>query len=579
MKKIAIKIIFFLVIFGFGFSVWYSPVVFKGSGPYKIKEQIVLARNLAETGQYSMESEQNVFLPTSLVDENGTLSGIGNKLTAQFYGALFKLTSPLSPDGVVVVSIFLNCLTLVVLAFLVYKLFGYKIAGLFSAIYVLLPYNWTQIYSIGSYEVGLFFISLFFLFFILGRNSRQKNLFFWLAGIFLALAAMAREAFFLLIPILFFYLLAPSEVEGFFPRTKKDFIQKFKKISPVFIPIVLIFVIFYLPSFFSNDGGNVYSLMFFEKNKEASVLTDFTMIGHLYPDPYTYQHERDEFLENYNQKIERVGFVNSLYMKKVLANNGERQTKLWERLVLGDILLLGHLGHFFSLEESGGPFILFFALVGLFFYLKKKDKDLYKFFIFWILGTLFLLAYVVQASRIHMMDFSWAIPLLVALGVFYTASLDFARDKSLGVGKIWIFVFLAFIMVYSIFLADHVVFGKLYDKKPTTVKIENLAEKIKGSIGDEEVVAVGVSTQDALLLNYLSNKSIVIFNGATIEKLLEENKLDSVLKDYRVKYVFGYDKNLTAQIIVASEVENIKIKEVKEKPVSYFKSFLLAIFR
>ncbi len=559
MKKYILKTLFFVLIFSFGFLVWYSPIIFKGSAPYKIKEQIPLARSISETGLYSFENNQNVFLASSLVEKEGELSSVGNKFTAQLYAKVFNVFGVLNPNELVLFSIFLNSLALVIFAFIVYRLFSFKISALFSAVYALLPYNWLQVYSIGSYEFAVFFLSLFFLFFILALKSKYLGtyqstylkIFLILAGLFLVLSAMAREVFLLLIPILFGYFL--------YHKKKKELVY-------LFIPIVLILGIFYIPNFL---GGNSYIDLFGEKRSEES-FSDFSVYGHLYPDPYTYHFERESFLSGYNQKIKAAGFVESLKMKKVLANTGEKKIKMWERLILGDILFIGHLGYFVSLEEAGGPFVLFFAIIGFFFYLKKKDENLFKFFIFWFVGILFLLSYITLVSRTHMMDFSWAIPLLVSLGIFYLIS---KFDK-----KIILSSFLIFTLLYSIVLADHIVFGKVYDGKPEIERIENVSKSIS-EIADSNVIAVDIHTQNAVLLNYLSDKSIVVFKRSSIEKLIIEDKLTEVFEKYGVKYIYGYNKKLTEEIISSVEVEVIEVGEIKKEPVSFLKSFLLNIVR
>jgi len=573
-KSHFLKTLFFITIFAFGFLVWYSPVIFKGSAPYKIKENLPIARSISETGLYSFEDSKNVFLASSLIENKGEKSLAGNKLTTYLYASVFNVFGVLSPDKLVLFSILLNSLTLLIFAFIVSKLFDFKITLLFSFIYILLPYNWLQIYSIGTYEFATFFLSLFFLFFLPAcipkfaaglpaKNSIHDSVHYRvhekilliLAGLFLVLSAMAREAFLLLIPILFVYLL---------------YYKKKKEIVCLFTPIVLILLIFYLPGFLNKDSSNVYSKLFFSNKEKERSFDDFVVYSHLYPDPYTYHFERENYLENYNQQMEKVGFVESLKMKKVLGNIGERGVRFWERLMLGDILLLGHLGYFVSLEESGGPFVLFFALIGLFLFLKKKNKELFGFFVFWFLGTLVLLSYVALVSRTHMMDFSWAIPFLASLGVFYLID---RLDKN----KVFS-MFLVFTFLYSIVLANHVVFGKVYDEKPKTVKIENVSKSID-YIDDGDVIAIGMHTQDAILLNYLANKSVLVFKGGNIEKLLEENKLSEVFEEFRVKYVFGYSDELTEEIISATEVKNIETEEIKEAQTSFLKSFLMNLIR
>lgn len=540
MKKAGITILFLIIIAGIGFSVWYSPVVFKGYAPYKVSELVPIARNIYKTGVFSLENEQNVFLSSSVVKEKGEIAASGNKLTAYLYARVFKVTGILGPNDLVVASIIFNLLSLLVFSFIILRLFGLKIAGLFSLAYILMPFNWQQIYSLGSYEFGVLLLSLFFLFFILGRDKKNEAAFVLASGIFLALAALSREVFFLLIPILPVYFW---------------FSQKRKLIIYFLIPIIIMLSVFYFPALFKGDGDN-YIKHFFAGPDKKEEFVDFNFYAHLYPDPYVYHFERDEFLANYNEKIEKTGFLESLQMKKVLANLGERSIKLHERFLLGLVLLFSHISKFFSLELMGGPFVLFFSLVGL-IYLKTRDKQLYKFSLYWVLGTIFLLSFVVMVSRSHLIDFNWLIPLLASLGVFYLLEI-FLEKLVLSYKKsAALFLFLCLVVLYSLLTANHVVFGKLYDD-PTQLKMETYAEKIKKSnVLDANVIALGLNSKEILTLNYLTDKSMVVFAPKTIEKLIEQNKLKKAFDDFGVRYILGYDDRVSLNILKHTEVYNI----------------------
>src|SRR3989344_2494706 len=142
MKQTAIKSIFLAVIFLAGFSVWYSQVLFKGYAPYKMTEIMPIAKNLSQTGKFSMEDKQGIFLPSSLIKEKGEIATSGNKLSARLYATLFKVFGILSPSQLVMFSVIINSLSLVIFSFVVLSLFDFGMAGLFSAIYIFIPYNW-----------------------------------------------------------------------------------------------------------------------------------------------------------------------------------------------------------------------------------------------------------------------------------------------------------------------------------------------------------------------------------------------------------------------------------------------------
>ncbi len=379
----------------------------------------------------------------------------------------------------------------------------------------------------------------------------------FIAGVFLALSALAREAFLLLIPVLCAYLW---------------FSKKRKSIISLLIPVFLILAVFYLPSFFSKDGGNAYLNLFFEENKEERQFTDFNIYGHLYPDAYVYHFERKEFLDDYREKLGRAGFLQSLQMKKVLANRGESGIGILDRFFLGTVLLAGHLSRFVSLESVGGPFVLFFAVLGL-LYLKSKNNWLYKFSNWWLIGTLFLLSFAVLVSRDHLRDFNWLVPFLVALGILFLSELF--EKKSI------LFFFLSFVLLYNFVLADHVVFGKIYDSSPA-LKMESYAQEVKNrDIQDKDVIALGLNSKEQLILNYLADKSTVVLAPDTIKKLIEDEKLAEAFEFFNVKYILGYGDDLSSRILSQAEVSNIASDSIKINPpqTSPFQSFFMGLVR
>jgi hypothetical protein len=100
--KILKPIIFLTTVFFLAVAVWFSPILFKGYVPHDIGSPgLILGRNLAETDEYAMESDLNVFLASSLIKEQAHPSAQGNKLTPLIYGQIFKITGPLSEEKLI----------------------------------------------------------------------------------------------------------------------------------------------------------------------------------------------------------------------------------------------------------------------------------------------------------------------------------------------------------------------------------------------------------------------------------------------------------------------------------------------
>ena len=104
----------------------------------------------------------------------------------------------------------------------------------------------------------------------------------------------------------------------------------------------------------------------------------------------------------------------------------------------------------------------------------------------------------------------------------------------------------------------------------------------KFEIKDAEVIAIpGDFPNQDTTLNYLTNKSFVIFRSSTLNKLLEEGKIKQALEAFRVKYILGYSDKLSNELTAKAGVINIAPNSLKIDmgEVSEGKSFFMNIIR
>ena len=150
-----------LGIFILSIFVWYSPTLFKNYNPYGPSDGSLLARNLYESGLYSVDNDLNIVLSSNLIKDEGVFSVKGNKLTPLLYSKMFNVTGLPEVNDLILFSIFINALVLVIFTGLILYLFNFKIALIFSLIYILLPFNWQLPYFISGYEFALYFYLYF----------------------------------------------------------------------------------------------------------------------------------------------------------------------------------------------------------------------------------------------------------------------------------------------------------------------------------------------------------------------------------------------------------------------------------
>ena len=541
--------------------VWYSPFLFKGYSPDAINDQLVLARNMTVSGKYSLYNDHGVLLASDMIAEKGEVSSIGNKFTAVLYSKVINFFGWQDTGGFLLISIILNALALLVFSFTALRLFGAKTALVFIFIYALLPTNWRTVYALGNYEFSLFFLSFFFLFFLLGRDKKYSYVYFIFAGTFLSGAVLAKEAFLMILPILFAHLFLK---------------KKFKMLIYIFAPVVIIMSIFYLPSFLG--GNNIYKSQLLTKVLDKQY--DFSLAGHLYPDYYTFRFGREEFLKQYEQ-IEKGenGIIKSLNIKKAAANVGVKNIGLFERVIVGIHLFIAHVARFFSLEDIGGPFIFLLGFLGT-VYLKKKDLFLQRFLIWWIGGSVLLFSFVAIAGRNHLVDFGWAIALLVALGVGYIFEMIGRNFDLIGRKKMIMGVLATIVLVYGLLVTDHVAWGRAYDG--ATLKTYAYADAIREkNIASQGVVATGIRHDENLTLNFLVDRSLVVFRPETMEKILAQGKGKEVFQEFNIKYILGYPDDLSQRIAKITGADIIATDKISYKftESSPAKSLLMNLIR
>ncbi len=537
--------IFLLVVFILAIGIWYSPILFKGYSPSAPSADSILAHNLYENNFYSVENNINIVLSSSLVKDEGILSAKGNKLTPLLYSKMFDFIGLPQANHLILFSIFINALVLVIFTGLIFHLFNFKTAFVFSLVYILLPFNWQSPYFISSYEFALLFLSLFFFLFFYGLKNKYNYICLPISGIFLILACLSRESLFLIAPFLLLFL--------WFKKQKKPLFY-------IFIPFMIIFAIFWLP----NVAHNSYLQLFTTHVSEQNKGTDFSYYGHIYPDPYTYHFGQEEFLTDLQNKIDNneIVLMEELYKIKRLKNMGIVDISLFDRARIGLTISSRHIFRFVSLEDTGGPFILFLIFLGL-YSLRQKNKYLYQFFIYWIISTIFLMSFIVLVGRNHLIDFNWAITLLISLGLIFLIKL-FSNYFNLKKKKqVFLYIALLFIVIYHLILVNHVAWSRIYDNSHSLM-IQSYGQEIKKlNINDKDIIAVGLDSVSVYSLNYLTNKSVVIFRSETVADLLEDNKLDWAFEQFGVKYILGYSDELTGKIINQTKVVNVASNSLK----------------
>ncbi len=564
-RQFFLAVFFLLAIFFLAVAVWYSPVIFKGYSHQPINRDILLARNYQQSGVLATESDQNVVLASKLVKEQGHSLETSEYWRSLFYAKIFDFIGVPEYNNLILLSVGLYALVLVLFTISILIIFGYWPAIIFALLYIFSPLGWSLAQIIGGYEFCLIFFALFFIFYFWGMKKEKdkkllSNSFFVIAGAFLALSALSREVTLVFAFIFFLFLL--------FKKYKRHLFY-------VFIPFILLIIIFWLPSVL--NGQNRYLSLL--GSSQATEDTNFSSYLHVFPDPYTYHFERAEYLEQF--KNQDLGVSENIETKKALANFGLDKISLTDRLLVSGYVFSQHFSRFFSLEEIGGPLIMLLMVLGL-VYLRRKNQYLYQFSLTWLGLSLVIFSLVLLVSRSHLMDFIWLLILLFTLGLIYLMEIIKEFFK-LSERKFIILQILVLVLVlYHLLLVNHIILGRAYDDESVLRSLAYSQEINKFDIADNEVIAIaGDFSSQAETLNYLTDKSFVIFRGETLKKLLASDKLEQAFATFKVKYILGYSDDLSQKIVKQTKITNLAANSlVIEMPtVSENKSFLMNIIR
>ena len=215
-------------------------------------------------------------------------------------------------------------------------------------------------------------------------------------------------------------------------------------------------------------------------------------------------------------------------------------------------------------------------------YLRKKDKFLSDLSFYWLIISFLVFSFFVLAGRNHLMDFIWLLILFVALGLVYLFDIIKNHFK-LEEKKAELFgIIMIGLLLYHLVLVNHVLLGRQYDKDSVPRSMA-YAQEIKNlEIQDRDTIAIpGDFPSQETTLNYLTDKSFIIFRSSTLSKLLKEDKAKQALEAFGVKYILGYSDELSKELVEKAGTTNIASNSLKIdiEEASQNKSFLMNLVR
>ena len=530
-KKYLIPII--ILIFLLSVAVHYWPVYHKSFSYDFAVDSLILARNLNLNGEYKMFNSEDVILSSEIIAEKGIVNKTSNELTPILYKLLFKIFG-FNKNIPLFASLFIYGIISVLLFCLVFKLFNIKIALIFSFLEILSPLVSKEAINVGTYEWAILFLAIALLIYFWKEKPTLIKLF--LAGILMAIASLARNSF-LIIPIAF----------ALYELIKN---KSFKKAFILILPLIIVWSVYLGPGMLKGSTDNIY--LSSSDNTVGAYM-------HIFPDPYTWHFERDEYVKNvmdsdaynydYSQFLGKYGYAVGLKNKILM---------YWASII-------SYPKGFIAQTTFGGPIIVFLLILGA-FYLYKNKKYLLEVFIFW--GLLTYLFLIVAASNHwgHFITFQFPIFLMSALGTYWIIQFIMKQD----IKKYLKYLFVGgFILALSIHLIQSTkwMFHEEYENSGME-QVMALIDVIydNETILDKktDIIAVGTQNRSSQILNWYTDYSFVYFDPTTISTLLKENKLKWAFDQFEVTKFIGYDYELEKQIIAATKIPSLDFDRLNQ---------------
>lgn len=565
-KKLAI-FLSSLLIFFISFSIFYF--IYSSRGFLITRyDELLIARNWAKTGIAAYESKDNVILASDLIIQEGVPTTLGNRLTFYIYGIIFRSfgffqTLP------VFISFALYSLAAVLLFILFLKIFDFKIALIAASLNLVSPFFLPYTISLGKSEWAYLFMVLATIIYFWPVKQKGAGRLV-LTGLFLGLSVASRNSFFIVFLPFLFLETYPFIRKFFLFRIFTSEKNIFKK--NILRPIILSLVFLAVAAPFSLLGNNSYFGLAFGGQKFES----FHILGHLFPDPYTYRTQGDEFIKDFLKEQDNGSLMerfrlwgdSGMFLEDFSATGSFGIFRT--RIIPIFYSIYVYLKAFLSLIVFGGLLLWLLIFIGFSKLTKIKDKEneellvfFAAFFILWFLGLI-----IPKTSNYpHLIMLSFPILAMSSLGLEELAGaiakINYLDKLSKGVAMAAVII----VFLFSFWQLSWWHLREYYNNSFAEAAGERFIKNYRGanpfnSAGLENVIAVGYFQKAPVLFNYHFDRNFIYFAPKTLQKLAAQKKLDDVFKDYQISGFVGYEKNISDLI---NKETNNRLKNYDEK--------------
>lgn len=501
---------------------WSVPALLLGDG-FAVFPHLE-ARNFAETGLFVTTDALGRVLSTVELSVSGVLSSVDGRLSTLLIAWLSQWISWGDLVGWTVASASIFAGALLAWWVTVRSWYGRAVAIVTTTITALLPVYFHQAIWFENYVFAFFFIALAgAAYTVLQKKS------IWVAlltsGLLFGAAAGAKDVCLIAVPWIAFCFLWQ---------------KRFFKGTVFFVAAFAVYAAPYV--------GDLSSVGYPVNQNLARIwpggqqLANATYL-HLYPDPYTYTHAREEFDALFLEAAMQKPFADRMIDEKVILSYG-LDSGILRRLRLGFWLLAKDVFPLVQRQSVGGIFLLLFAIPGACVLWKTQRKHA-----LWLAGlTVSIFAcvrFVMLYERDHFMNVAWVFALLCGVGILHIASLQKQFSKTVVVTVITL------VCAVQLLQANRYELASKYARS-NVGSLRAIAEQVR-LLPEDAVLAVDAHPQDVRSLALLSNRTIALFRSSTVDTLRDQNILTSVFADYGVTHAYGYASSMPVEVITVSE--------------------------
>ena len=410
----------------------------------------------------------------------------------------------------------------------VYKLFDARKAWLSTVILSLMPIFWLEAVRLSGYSFGLFFLFLGFALFIKFRpwNRLAAVAVF---GLCFGATLVSRDAFQVFLP---WFVIAYAWCE------RKDLKRMILELA---VACLLAYSVFTSPLLLNVIQGEKLTILL------PSLERTMPTTGHLYPDDYTYDFDKEAYDELIRERAARSSFLVQQEDANVRKMFGVSTWNFFESITNSFWLFLTSLPSLFLEDTVGGIFLWLFIIPGI-GYLYLKNKKLLYLQLGLFLSIEFLLRFILHFHRIHLMDFGWMLALFASLGI---VSIGTALTKSWKkVSITTLSTIIVVIIAAQLIQANRKQFARLYTE--TDDYLAFAASAAVDELPEGSIVAYPRIPQ----LLYFAEREHLILHDETIDRLREQGRLRDPFKKLGITHIIGYSEERTAAI--KNSVYNIK---------------------